>query len=125
MVSVRESKKLIVRRLLAVGIDAGEAAVEAQLIHEHVGGGTLAEQMLRASDPLEESQLRQIEAVIEKRERRMPLQYALGYGWFMGRRFSVQRGVFIPRSDTESVVEVATRKIVSCGLQNAIIGRLA
>ena len=80
--------------------------------------------MLRASEPVEESQLTQIEAVIEKRERRMPLQYALGYGWFLGRRFAVQRGVFIPRTDTESLVEVAKLKIESCGLQNARIGEI-
>lgn len=44
---------------------------------------------------------------IAKREKRIPLEYILGYTEFMGLTFSVREGVLIPRQDTEILVEMA------------------
>lgn len=38
-----------------------------------------------------------------------PLQYVLGYAYFFGRRFNVDRSVLIPRPETEQMVETAIR----------------
>ena len=44
---------------------------------------------------------------VAKREKRIPLEYILGYTEFMGLTFSVREGVLIPRQDTEILVEMA------------------
>ncbi len=43
--------------------------------------------------------------MIEKRSRRLPLQYILGSQEFMGLSFQVSPAVLIPRQDTETLVE--------------------
>ena len=54
------------------------------------------------ADAEKESKFRQM---IEKRGRRIPLEYILGYTEFMGLRFEVDSHVLIPRQDTECLVE--------------------
>jgi release factor glutamine methyltransferase len=48
---------------------------------------------------------------IERRARREPLQYILGTTEFMSLPFQVPRGVFIPRPDTELLVETAEEQL--------------
>ncbi|MCX8093895.1 MAG: peptide chain release factor N(5)-glutamine methyltransferase [Candidatus Goldbacteria bacterium] len=47
---------------------------------------------------------------IRKRVNGYPLQYLTGYEIFYGRKFHIYRGVFIPRSDSETLIE-ALKKI--------------
>src|SRR3989338_10135250 len=49
----------------------------------------------------------QFYAQIDARAQGTPLQYLLGEAEFFGQRFSVVPGVFIPRPETEAVVEAA------------------
>ncbi|MCX8093956.1 MAG: peptide chain release factor N(5)-glutamine methyltransferase [Candidatus Goldbacteria bacterium] len=42
---------------------------------------------------------------IKKRATGYPLQYLIGYEIFYGRKFHIQRGVFIPRPDSETLIE--------------------
>lgn len=44
---------------------------------------------------------------INERKKGKPLQYILGYWYFIGRKFKVKEGVLIPRDDTEVLVDVA------------------
>ena len=43
--------------------------------------------------------------LIEKRSKKMPMKYILGETEFMGLNFDVEKGVLIPRGDTEILVE--------------------
>lgn len=54
-----------------------------------------------------EGQKSRFENLIEKRARRMPLQYITGKAEFFGLTFFVKPGVFIPRPETEILVEEA------------------
>lgn len=48
---------------------------------------------------------------LQRRGRREPLQHILGYAWFMGLRFAVDRRVLVPRQDTEVLVEEAGKRV--------------
>jgi release factor glutamine methyltransferase len=125
MSTLSEEKKQIVNRLTSVAIEPAEAACEAEIIMQHVLGLTRAEQILHASQTLNEDKLGQIEVIVVERERRVPLQQCLGFAWFMGRTFKVKPGVFIPRTDTETLVETvqeALRPFGSSGITLAEIG---
>lgn len=51
--------------------------------------------------------IKQYEMLIDRRMKREPLQYILGNAEFMGLKFIVNRSVFIPRPETELLVETA------------------
>lgn len=99
--------KTLMDRLVAAGIDSREAVREIDLIVQHVTGWTVAQQHLHATEPLSADIIESALGICEQRCKRVPLQYVLGEAWFMGLRFAVRPGVLIPRSDTETLVEVA------------------
>lgn len=109
-------KRRLAERLVGAGIESGEARREMELIVEHVCGWRSAQQILRAGEPIEVLQLRAIEAIVEQRCKRVPLQYCFEYGWFFGEKLIVRRGVFIPRTDTETVVVAVEKRLTDLGL---------
>lgn len=56
---------------------------------------------------LDEKPLRELYTMLEKRLQGVPLQYILGEWEFLALPFRMERGVFIPRFDTEAWVEEA------------------
>src|SRR5262249_21687640 len=77
-------------------------------------GWSLADQIRRdGEDPGIQAKF-EVERILEMRAGRVPLQYCLGYTAFMGLRFAVAPGVFIPRPDTETLVEVTLSLIADC-----------
>lgn len=70
--------------------------------------------------PLEAFSLRRFQAMKRRREKGEPLQYILGSSEFMGIELKVNRHTFIPRPETELLVEnILNRIIPFCG-QRAI-----
>lgn len=59
------------------------------------------------NSPLPEEYSPKIDSALEKRARRVPLQYIIGEWEFWGMRFSVNESCLIPRPDTEILVEAA------------------
>jgi release factor glutamine methyltransferase len=57
--------------------------------------------------PLAGEELAKFKALIQRRARREPVAYILGVKEFYGRPFSVEPGVFIPRPETEILVQLA------------------
>lgn len=98
----------LIAGLTEAGIEPREAHREAYLIVEHASGLGTAQQILKADEPIGEEQLRVVRAVLARREKRVPLQYCLGYAYFMGLKLVSRPGVLIPRCDTETIVEVAS-----------------
>lgn len=60
---------------------------------------------LRARETLTPERYIEYQALLEQREAGEPVQYIAGWAPFYGRRFLVGEGVFIPRFDTELLVE--------------------
>ena len=109
--NLRTIKRQIADRLQRIGIDRHECFVEAQLIVEHVTGMNAAKLLVCDDLNVSRKWLCAIEDILARRAERVPLQYCLGYTWFMGLRILVAEGVFIPRPDTELLVETAVELI--------------
>lgn len=120
MTTFAQSKKQILNRLIALGIADHEARRESELIILHATGCDTAQQVLKASDVLENSQELTIDYIMKQREKRIPLQYCIGHTWFMGLRFEVEPGVLIPRADTEALVLKASELIASSDNQQQL-----
>lgn len=97
----------MLKHLEAALAEAGVASPrrEADIIIEHVTGMKAAERILEIDSPLPADSTGRILEILERRKLREPLQYCLGETFFMGLAFAVTPGVFIPRQDTECLVE--------------------
>jgi len=82
----------------------GAAEEEAFLILEKVGGLSLNDILLEKA--VEDSVWKRISYILERRvKKRIPLPYLIGEINFFGRTFLVEEGVFIPRVETEILLE--------------------
>ena len=54
---------------------------------------------------LDDEQVKQTKKDIKKLAKGDSPQYILGYAWFLGYKIMVQKGVLIPRFETEELVE--------------------
>lgn len=91
-------------RLAAAGV--ASPRVDAELLAAHATGLALGE--LRAALVLGRCRLpERFEELVDERARRTPLQHLTGAASFRGLDLAVGPGVFVPRPETEAVVEVA------------------
>ena len=68
---------------------------------------TPSENELKQDMPLTDEQVKQIQKDVKKLAKGISPQYILGYAWFLGYKIMVERGVLIPRFETEELVEWA------------------
>ena len=95
----------LIKRLSDEGFE--NARGEGIMLFEHFTG--IPRERLLFSDPdLESGEL--LEAV-ERRLKREPIQYIIGYTYFYNEKYKVTPDCLIPRQDTEHLVELATRLI--------------
>ena len=64
---------------------------------------------LNYDKPLNKEELKQYKKLIQRRGKREPLQYIIGCQEFRSLKFKVTKGVFIPRPETEILVEEALK----------------
>ncbi|WP_404290452.1 peptide chain release factor N(5)-glutamine methyltransferase [Glutamicibacter arilaitensis] len=98
------------RQAAAVLLDAGvpSPGVDADLLLSFVTGDSRAELKLRElrGENLDEAQHVQYLDLVARRAQRIPLQHLTGEGHFRYLTLKVGPGVFSPRPETESVVQV-------------------
>lgn len=94
-------------RLRRAGVPDPE--LDAELLLAHVLGTDRAGILTRARDPLGSELARRYEELVQRRERRQPLQYLTGTQEFYGLEFAVDPRVLIPRPETEGLVEAVLR----------------
>lgn len=97
------------RQLQAAGIE--DYVFEAKCIIRHITGYTNAQILTKYTQPLTEFQQNNLTAIIKQRLIRYPLQYILCKWSFFGYEFFVGPGVLIPRSDTETLIDVCLDKL--------------
>lgn len=102
--------------LKQIRIKAGEAAEDVRpedidfVLAERLNL-TPSEFELKQDMVLSEDQVKQANKDIKKLARGVSPQYILGYAWFLGYKIMVQRGVLIPRFETEELVEWALKSL--------------
>ena len=105
------------RLVLALGLNAAEARIEAQTLLRHaLGDVSRAWLLTHENDALDfNGQQANIhagfEALLKRRLNGEPVAYILGKREFYGLDFTVTPDTLIPRLDTETLVEVALEKI--------------
>ena len=104
------SYRSLTEALSQVGID--EAADEAALLLERFAGVSRVSLM---TDRDRVFDIPALDAAVERRRERYPLQYILGTWEFFGLPFTVDERCLVPRADTECLVEEAIRLIPKGG----------
>ena len=72
-----------------------------------------SEFQLKQDMELSPDQIKQAQKDVRKLAKGVSPQYILGYSWFFGYKILVQRGVLIPRFETEELVEWALANLTS------------
>ena len=96
-------------RLFQAGVQ--DAGMDAVLLLEHVCGTTRSDLRAHGDREVDPGQEAAYEALLSRREERIPLQLLTGVQEFMGLEFSVNEKVLIPRQDTEILVEEVLREL--------------
>jgi release factor glutamine methyltransferase len=92
-------------------LNTEEAALEAQLLLQHVLNVNRAWLIAHENDALEANYDADFEALLKRRLNGEPIAYILGYREFYGLKLQVTADTLIPRPDTETLVEAALAKI--------------
>jgi len=87
-----------------------DAAREAETILVHCLG-TDRTTFFRDNPDIPKNVIEKIDAFLDRRSKREPLQYILGYVDFLGIRIRVGKGVLIPRPETELLAEEAIKAV--------------
>ena len=69
--------------------------------------------LLRDNPVITKNVIEKVDAFLERRSKREPLQYIFGYVDFLGMKIKVGKGVLIPRPETELLAEEAIKTITS------------
>jgi release factor glutamine methyltransferase len=116
--SIRELLGLAEEHLVKSGVPNARRNAEWMLCHTL--GWSMLDLYVNASIPVTGPQLETYWECIERRARREPLQYIVGGTEFMSLPFEVQPGVFVPRPETEVLVEQAERELRSFPLHREL-----
>lgn len=94
-------------RLLAAGVDADEAALDAEILARDAAGMDRAGFIASLGETAPEGFGPAYDAALARREAREPMAYIRGRQEFWGRDFLVTPAVLIPRPETELIIEEA------------------
>lgn len=86
--------------------DDREARAISQLLIEHITQYTKLDVLMHANDMLSEAQMQIYQAALERLQQLEPIQYVLGYAWFMNKKLAVNNAVLIPRPETEELINL-------------------
>lgn len=114
-------RELIIKNsiiLKEAGIE--EYKLEAELFLAHTLNTTRLDILTDAFREVSERDREVFENMIKRRSLHEPAAYITGSREFMGLDFNVQRGILIPRPDTEILVEAVIEKVKEKGFKNLV-----
>lgn len=108
----------ITRSLKVNGIESAEREAEKFVRY---GLDINAVEIYRDNPPLTKEQIGNAEKMVERRLRREPLQYIIGYEEFLGLKLIVGPGVLIPRPETEFMADHAIKQLSALSSQFIVL----
>lgn len=105
--SLRDHVTVARERLMHVGIRPETAARDAERLARHVLQWNRAQYLTHAPEPPPAGFPDQFHRLLERRERREPMDFIIGTCEFWGLTFAISRDVLVPRPETELIVEEA------------------
>ncbi len=105
--SIRPALAGATSKLEAAGVPS--PAVDADLLLAHVLG--IERSRLALTTTLTDQQLGEYENLVSRRAQREPLQYLTGEAYFRYLTLQVGPGVFVPRPETETLVDLALAEL--------------
>jgi len=93
------------------GVDSPR--LDAELLLAHALGCSRTRLYVDFDKPLSPEELARVKPLLQRRAQREPVAYILGVREFYGRPFRVGPGVFIPRPETELLVQAAVEALPS------------
>lgn len=110
------------RRFEQAGIDAAEAAIDADVLARHALGGWERGQLLvRQEESCPAGFAGIFEALVRRRERREPTAYITGNREFWGLDIEVRPGVLVPRPETEMLVEETLARLSPSQTESGVL----
>jgi release factor glutamine methyltransferase len=101
--TIRELMKSAIEHLQGKGFE--EARLNVELLLAHALDLQRIQLYANFDKPLTPEELKQFRTLYERRLTREPVQYIIGTANFMGLHFNVDPRVFIPRPETETLIE--------------------
>jgi release factor glutamine methyltransferase len=109
--TIGDAVRTVSSRLSTAGISPDDARREARLLVADAAGTSLAYTYAHPDLPLPPLGVDRLNAAADRRARREPLAYILGWREFFGLRLRVTPDVLIPRPETELLVEAALARV--------------
>jgi len=106
--SIRDLMKFTIDHLQRHGFD--EARLTVELLLSHALQFQRIELYTHFAKPLSKDELKTFRRLYERRLAHEPVQYIVGTTSFMGLQFAVDNRVFIPRPETETLIEQVMMK---------------
>ena len=99
------------RRLAEAGIDARDAAFDAEILARHALGWGRAAYLARRREPAPPGFEVRFEPLVARRRRREPVARITGRREFWGLDFEITPAVLVPRPESELLVETALARL--------------
>ncbi|MGN6568831.1 MAG: peptide chain release factor N(5)-glutamine methyltransferase [Flavipsychrobacter sp.] len=104
MLSYNDAFYGLLNKLKQLYDDYESAAIAHEVMH-HITGRDKLQRILEKDTLFTEAEQASFELLQTELLKGKPLQYATGHSWFMGRRYTVNEHVLIPRPETEELVD--------------------
>jgi release factor glutamine methyltransferase len=117
--TVRDSCSKAKQILAAAGCDT--PALDAELLAAQVLVIERSQLWLEPERTFSETQTKQFNELVARRQKREPLPYILGEWEFYGLRLEVTPAVLIPRPETETLVEVCISRLSTLNAQRSTL----
>lgn len=92
------------KALLGNLYDAGEAASITNLVFEELFDLSIHQLRISGERKISDEEHAQLDEILHRLLKKEPIQYILGFAWFMGARYRVNSSTLIPRPETEELV---------------------
>ncbi|MEQ8414899.1 MAG: peptide chain release factor N(5)-glutamine methyltransferase [Imperialibacter sp.] len=100
--------------------EVNEAQSITDYLLEGVLGITAGDRLAKKPLELSDADLATLDDTVERLKNEEPVQHVVGYGWFYGRKFFVNKDVLVPRPETEELVHWVVNSHESSGALNLL-----